>query len=67
MVSSLVVKMANSRRDEIGAHGDRRGDREGFVDSQQVDQFINLERRGDREVVRSPSIRAKPIHSDHIS
>ena len=36
MVSCVVVKMANSRRDEIGAHGDKRGDREESVGSQRV-------------------------------
>ena len=28
--------MANSRRDEVGAHGDKRGDREESVGSQRV-------------------------------
>ena len=59
--------MANSRRDESGAHGDRRGDREEFVGSQRVDQFVNLERRRDREMARTPNIKAKSVHLGHIS
>lgn len=63
----LGGKNENSRRDEIGVRGDRKGDREESVDFQCVDQFVNLERRKDRQVAWSPSIRAYSIHSNHIS
>lgn len=48
--------MANSRQD-----------REESVGSQQVDQFVNLQRRRDREANRTPNIRVEIVYSDHIS
>ena len=43
------------------------GNRKEFVSPQSEDQFVNLERRRDREVARSPSINTESVHSNHIS
>ena len=42
--------MANSRRDEIIIHGDRKGDKEESAGSQRGDHFVKFERRRDGEV-----------------
>ena len=44
-----------------------KGDREESMGSQRVDQFVNLVRRRDREMDRSPSITVELVYSNHIS
>ena len=56
-----------SRRDDIIIHGNRLDDKEESMGSQHGDHFVNLERRRDHKVARSPSIRVESVHLDHIS
>ena len=51
--------MANSRRDEIIIHGDRKGDKEESAGSQRGDHFVKFEQRRDGEVAQSPNVRAE--------
>ena len=55
--------MENSRRGGTLALPDR----EESIGSQCGNQFVNLKRKKDREVARSPSIMAVSVHSNHIS
>ena len=43
------------------------GNRKESIGPQREDQFVNLERRRDREVARSPNISIESVHSNHIS